>query len=63
MTEEQARSNAEALASALGITFFVVRSRDNRFEAVQLPAPESEIVARIEPPDPKRSFDDAPGFR
>lgn len=63
MTEEQARSDAEALASALGITFYVVRSSDNRFQAVQLPPAESEIIATIEPPDAPRSFDDAPGFR
>jgi len=47
MTEEQAYANAEALALAMGITFYVVRSRDGDFSAVQTPADEHEIVATI----------------
>jgi len=50
MTEEQTHANAEALAIAMGITFYVVRSRDGDFSAVQTPADEHEIVATIEPP-------------
>jgi hypothetical protein len=30
MTEEQARTNAKALALGMGITFYVVRSREGR---------------------------------
>jgi hypothetical protein len=62
MTEEKARADAEALASALGISFYVVRSRDGDFSAVQLPTEEHEIIAMIEPPGAQRSLDDAPGF-
>ena len=50
MTEEQAHANAEALAIALGITFYVVRSSEGEFLAVQTPTDEYEIVATIEPP-------------
>jgi hypothetical protein len=50
MTEEKARAAAEALASALGISFFVVKSEDGNFSAVQLPSDESEIIAAVEPP-------------
>jgi hypothetical protein len=62
MNEEKARADAEALASALGITFYVVRSSDGRFSAVQLPTAESEIIARFEPPAGQRSLDYVPGF-
>jgi hypothetical protein len=64
MSEEKARSDAEALASALGITFYVVRSEDGHFSAVQRPTAKSEIIATIEPPaqDKRRPFDDLPGF-
>jgi hypothetical protein len=37
MTEEKARVTAASLASALGISFFVVKSEDGAFSAVQLP--------------------------
>ena len=50
MTEDQAYANAEALALAMGIIFYVVRSRDGDFSAVQKPAEGHEIVATIEPP-------------
>jgi len=50
MTEEQAYANAEALALAMSITFYVVRSGDGDFSAVQTPAEGHEIVATIEPP-------------
>ena len=50
MMEEQAHANAEALAIAMGITFYVVRSSEGDFLAVQTPAEEHEIVATIEPP-------------
>jgi hypothetical protein len=35
MTEERARHYAEALAHSMGITFYVVRSREGRFLTVQ----------------------------
>jgi len=50
MTEEQAHANAEALAIAMGITFYVVRSSEGEFLVVQKPADEHEIIATIEPP-------------
>jgi len=50
MTEEQARAQAEALAIAMGIAFYVVRSSEGDFLAVQTPADEREIVATIDPP-------------
>ena len=50
MAEDQARANAEALAIAMGITFYVVHSRDGDFSAVQTPVAGHEIVATIEPP-------------
>jgi hypothetical protein len=65
MTEEKARADAEALASALGITFYVVRSgvaSDCHFSAVQLPTAESEIIATVEPAAGQRALEDVPGF-
>ena len=49
MTEEQARRHAEALAFGMGITFYVVRSRDGDFLPVQLPSDDCEILATFEP--------------
>lgn len=49
MTEEQAYTNAEALAIAMGITFYVVRSSGGDFLPVQTPSDEHEIVATIDP--------------
>jgi len=49
MTEEQARRHAEALAFGMGITFYVVRSRDGDFLPVQLPSDDCEILATVEP--------------
>lgn len=62
MSVEKARSDAEALALALGITFFVVRNADGHYSAVQQPPPECEIIAVIPARDKQRSFDDVPGF-
>ena len=50
MTEEQARSHAEALALGMGITFYVVRSREGRLLPVQLPLEDCEVLATIDPP-------------
>jgi hypothetical protein len=50
MTEEQARANAKVLALGMGITFYVVRSREGRFLPVQLPSDGCEILAMIAPP-------------
>ena len=45
MTEERARYYAKALARNMGITFYVVRSREGRFLAVQIPSDDCEILA------------------
>jgi hypothetical protein len=50
MTEEQARSHAQTLALAMGITFYVVRNREGEFASVQRPPEDCEIVAEIAPP-------------
>jgi hypothetical protein len=50
MTEEQARRHAEGLALGMGITFYVVRSRDGDFLPVQLPSDDCDIVATVTPP-------------
>jgi hypothetical protein len=50
MTEEQARSRAEVVALAMGITFYVVRSRDGGLSAVQMSSQHCEVVATIAPP-------------
>ena len=60
MTEEQACHHAEGLAFGMGITFYVVRTREGDFEPVQLPSDDCEIVATAEPlgsPDESRQFD------
>jgi hypothetical protein len=51
MTEEQARRNAAALALGMGITFYVIRSREGRVLPVQLPSNDCEILAAVEPPN------------
>ncbi|HEU0156682.1 MAG TPA: hypothetical protein VFQ82_11480 [Stellaceae bacterium] len=48
MTQEQAHTHAAALA--LGITFYVVRSREGRYLPVQRPAEDCEILATVKPP-------------
>jgi hypothetical protein len=50
MTEERARYYAKALARGMGITFYVVRSREGRFLAVQIPSDDCEILAKVTPP-------------
>ena len=50
MSEERARHYAKALAQSLGITFYVVRSREGRFLAVQIPLDDCEILAMAAPP-------------
>jgi hypothetical protein len=62
MSEEEACSRARAVASALGITFYVVRGTDGQFSAVQQPTEGSEIIATIEPAAEQRSLDDLKGF-
>ena len=47
MTEERARHYAKALARSMGITFYVVRSREGRFLAVQIPSDDCEILATV----------------
>jgi len=49
MTKERAGDYAKKLALNMGITFYVVRSREGRFFAVQAPSDDCEILA-IEPP-------------
>ena len=60
MTEERARHYARALARGMGITFYVVRSREGRFLAVQIPSDDCEILATVAPP---RSVRDTPQSR
>ena len=60
MTEEKARHYAKALAHSLGITFYVVRSREGRYLSVQRPSDDCEILATVTPPD---SVHDTPQFR
>ena len=50
MTEERARHYATALARNMGITFYVVRSREGRFLAVQIPSDDCTILATVVPP-------------
>jgi hypothetical protein len=50
MTQEQAHTHAAALALGLGITFYVVRSREGRYLPVQRPAEDCEILATVKPP-------------
>ena len=60
MTEERARHYAKSLARNMGITFYVVRSREGRFLAVQIPSNDCEILATFAPPHKVR---DTPQFR
>jgi len=45
MTKERAGDYAKKLALNMGITFYVVRSREGRFFAVQAPSDDCEILA------------------
>jgi hypothetical protein len=56
MIEDEARRQAEALANAMGITFYVVRTRDGSFQPVQQPPDDCEIVERVVPPAHKSTF-------
>jgi hypothetical protein len=49
MTEEKARHCAKNLAQGMGITFYVVRSREGCFLTVQQPSDDCEILARVTP--------------
>ena len=60
MTKERARHYAKALAQGMGITFYVVRSREGRFLAVQIPSDDCEVLATIAPPSGR---DKRPQFR
>ena len=60
MTEERACYYAKALAHSMGITFYVVRSREGRLLAVQIPSDDCEILATVAPP---RSVRDIRQFR
>jgi hypothetical protein len=44
----------------MGVTFYVVRSREGRFLAVQIPSDDCEILATVAPP---RSMRDSPQSR
>ena len=57
MTEEEARRQAEVLAQAMGITFYVVRSTEGDFLPAQQPSGDYEIVERVTPPAHKSAFD------
>ena len=58
-TEDEARRQAEALADAMGITFYVVRNGAGDFSPVQQPADGCEIIASVAPP---ASVHEAPHF-
>ena len=60
MTEERARHYAEALAHSMGVTFYLVRSREGRFLAVQIPSHGCEVLATS---TPSNSVDEGPQFR
>jgi hypothetical protein len=47
MTEERARHYAEALSHSMGVTFYVVRSREGRFLTVQIPSDNCEVFATV----------------
>jgi hypothetical protein len=49
MTEDKARHYAKVLAEGMGITFYVVRSRERGFVPVQIPSDDCEILATINP--------------
>jgi hypothetical protein len=48
--EEQASVNAEALAIAMGIPFYVVCDPEGDFQAVQTPSDDHQVVATFDPP-------------
>jgi hypothetical protein len=50
MSEERARHYAETLAHSMGITFYVVRSREGRFLPVQIPSVDCGVLATVTPP-------------
>ena len=60
MTEERARHYAKALAHSMGVTFYLVRSREGRFLAVQIPSDGCEVLATVTPPN---SVNEGPRFR
>jgi hypothetical protein len=51
MSEERARHYAKAFAQSMGITFYVVRSREGRFLPVQIPSVDCEVLATVTPPE------------
>ena len=51
MTQDEALVHAEGLALSIGITFYVVRTRDGDFLPVQLPPDDCQIIATVEPPE------------
>jgi hypothetical protein len=59
MTRERACYYAEALARNMGITFHVVRTREGRFMAVQIPSDDCEILATVAP---RSSVNESPQF-
>ncbi len=44
------RRQGPRLRRGMGITFYVVRTREGDFEPVQLPPDDCEILATVEPP-------------
>jgi hypothetical protein len=51
MTEQEAHRYAEAIAHGMGITLYVVRTREGDFQPVQRPPEDCEIIATFAPPD------------
>jgi len=56
MIEQEAPRQAEAVAFGMGITIYVVRSREGDFLPVQEPPDDCEIVATVAPPVHKSAF-------
>ena len=50
MTQNEARRQADALANAMGITFYVARNGAGDLFPVQQPADGCEIIASVAPP-------------
>jgi hypothetical protein len=55
MTEDQARSHAEALVFAMGITFYFVHSREGRLLSVQMPPRDLRGCCHDRPADQRTS--------
>ena len=57
MTEEEARLHAEGIAHGMGITVYVIRSREGDYLLAQTPSDDCEIISTATPPAHKSAFD------